>query len=65
LPKVKILLAPQINFAYHQNSIPLIWDISITNDAKDALQELVLRMNVSPGFVEPKIWNIASRANGW
>jgi hypothetical protein len=24
LPKVKILLAPQINFAYHQNSIPLI-----------------------------------------
>ena len=64
LPEVKISLAPQINFAYHQNSIPLIREIFITNDTKDALQGLVLQMDVSPGFVEPKIWNIASLSSG-
>ncbi len=60
LPKVKISLASQINFAYHQNSIPLIRDISIANNTRDTLQGLVLRMDVSPSFVEPKTWSIAN-----
>ncbi len=64
LPVVKIVLSPQINFAYHQNSVPLIRDISITNDTKDTLQDLVLKMEVSPGFVLPKTWNIASLQSG-
>ncbi len=64
LPMMKISLAPQINFAYHQNSIPLIRDISITNNTKDELQSLVLRMDVSPYFVVPKTWSIASLSSG-
>ena len=62
-PKIIISISPQINFACHQNSVPLIRDISIANDTTEALKGLILRMDVSPGFVVPKIWHIASLLN--
>ena len=61
---IKAVTAPQINFACHQNSVPLIRDISITNNTKDGFEGLTLRMDVSPEFVSPKTWNIASLPSG-
>ena len=64
LPKIAVSIAPQISFACHQNSVPLIRDISIKNDTENSLQDLVLQMDVSPSFVAAKTWNIASLPNG-
>ena len=60
IPMIKVELASQINFAYHQNDVPLIRDISITNNTEHLLQGLVLRMEVSPNFVVPKTWHVDS-----
>jgi len=35
LLEIKISIAPQINFACHQNSVPLIRDITIINNTKN------------------------------
>lgn len=64
LPRIEISVAPQINFACHQNSVPLIRDMSITNNTDETLEGMTLRMDVSPSFVMPKTWNVASLPSG-
>jgi len=57
--KIKVSLASQINFACHQNSVPLIRDISLKNDTEYTLSNLALKMESSPEFVTSKVWNIS------
>ncbi len=62
--KIDVSLAPQISFACHQNSVPLIRDISISNDTGKLLKDITLQMNVSPSFVVSKTWSISSLTSG-
>ena len=55
---IESTIAPQINFACHQNSVPLVRDLSITNNSESDLADLQLILEASPGFVANKTWNI-------
>jgi Protein of unknown function (DUF4011)/REase_MTES_1575/AAA domain/Protein of unknown function (DUF3320) len=61
-PKILIVATTsrEVSFAGHQNSIPLIRELSVINETDEELQDLVLSMEVSPDFVSPKKWNITS-----
>jgi hypothetical protein len=49
--RIDCALAPQINFACHQNAVPLIRDLSITNPSSQDVTDLRLSMEASPGFI--------------
>ncbi|MCG6203147.1 DUF3320 domain-containing protein [Rhodopseudomonas sp. HC1] len=51
-------LAEKFTFASHQNSIPVIRNIAISNTTADSLQHLNLELTASPAFLRPKIWTI-------
>lgn len=57
-PQLIVSLAPQVNFASHQNSIPVIREIEIRNPAPHALTDLTLQLTASPAFLTPKSWTI-------
>src|ERR1700712_1688064 len=51
-------LAPTFTFASHQNSIPVIRAIRISNPTPDALESLRLELTSQPAFLRPKTWTI-------
>lgn len=51
-------LAEQFTFASHQNSIPVIRSIAISNSTSGSLQHLKLELTASPAFLRPKTWTI-------
>lgn len=61
-PKVVITatLSREVSFAGHQNSIPLIRELMISNRTDVELKDVVLSMEVAPDFVSSKTWNITS-----
>lgn len=61
-PKIVIAatISREVSFAGHQNSIPLIRELTIINGTEVELKNIVLSMDVAPDFVSPKTWNITS-----
>lgn len=59
-PRVEltISIAPQVNFACHQNAVPVIREIEVVNSTEQTLQNLTLEMQASPAFITPKRWHI-------
>lgn len=55
---LKIAVVGQVNFACHQNSVPVIREIELVNDSKEALRNLTLEMTSSPAFIVQKKWHI-------
>ena len=49
-------LAEQVNFACHQNAVPLIRELTVRNNTGAELENCELRMSVSPNFVSDKTW---------
>lgn len=58
LVKLTIATAPQINFAFQQNAVPVIREIELANTAGRDLQDLDLEMRATPGFLAPMSWHI-------
>ena len=52
-------LAEQVNFASHQNAVPLIRELTVRNNTGAELENCELRMSVSPNFVSDKTWPFA------
>ncbi|WP_213877880.1 DUF4011 domain-containing protein [Pseudomonas sp. dw_358] len=55
---IEALIARKIGFASHQNSVPLVRELSIGNQGEHSLQDLVLSLDTDPAFVETRRWNI-------
>lgn len=55
---LNLSIAPQINFACHQNAVPVIREIEIVNNSGATLHNLTLQMRSSPSFIAPKNWHI-------
>lgn len=53
-----IIIAPQINFAYQQNAVPVIRNIELINHDAQVYRDLTLEMRASPSFLAPKKWQI-------
>lgn len=56
---LEALIARKIGFASHQNSVPLVRELSIAHAGEHPLQDLTLTLSSDPAFVEPRSWNIA------
>ena len=56
--KIEALIARKIGFASHQNAVPLVRELSVSNQGDDALQNLVLTLTTDPAFVETRTWSI-------
>jgi very-short-patch-repair endonuclease len=52
------ILAPKIGFASHQNSVPVLQELTLRNSGEELLQDLVVTLNADPLFLETKIWRI-------
>ena len=57
-------ISREVSFAGHQNSVPLIRDLTIKNGSGKDLNDLTLRMTTSPDFVSPKDWKISTISAG-
>ena len=53
-------LAEQVNFASHQNAVPLIRELTVRNNTRIELDSCELQMSVSPNFVSDKTWPFAT-----
>lgn len=52
------IVTNKLGLASHQNAVPLLRRISITNGGEDDLNDLVLELEPSLPFVVPKTWHI-------
>ena len=55
---IEALIARKIGFASHQNSVPLLRELSIANEGEHSYQDLVLTLGTDPAFVETRTWHL-------
>jgi very-short-patch-repair endonuclease len=55
---------PKINFACHQNNIPMLKSLSVTNINEFSLEAATLTLKSQPEFFKPKVWKIERLASG-
>lgn len=56
--RIHAALAPKLNLACYQNSLPVLRELAIINDGSEPLQEVTLTLCSEPAFLKPKIWHI-------
>ena len=56
--KISATVSGRITFASQQNSVPLIRDLSVTNDTSADLNDLILEYSASPEFVTGHSWHL-------
>lgn len=56
--ELRVIAAPQVNFACQQNAVPVIREIEIINHGEQTLHDLMLEMRSSPAFLAAKHWHI-------
>lgn len=56
--KIEANLAEKFTFASHQNSIPVLRAVAISNASQEPLERLRLELVSSPKFLRPKTWTI-------
>jgi hypothetical protein len=56
--EIDIALAPSLNVAFFQNSVPVLRDVIIVNNGTDILEAIELRIGSEPLFFTPKLWRI-------
>ena len=61
---LKISLVPSISLAHHQNAIPVVRDLSLTNDNGTAYTDLALTLESEPPFFVAKTIRIDALAPG-
>ena len=59
-PRVAIMasVAAKITFATHQNDVPLIADLVVSNPTEETLEDLALELTTEPQIVAPRRWTI-------
>jgi hypothetical protein len=51
---VEAYIAPRLNAAFHQNSVPAIAEINLVNDTDDDLTDLTISISATPPFLQPR-----------
>ncbi|WP_324547179.1 DUF4011 domain-containing protein [Accumulibacter sp.] len=51
-------LIAKLNLADFENAVPMLRELSIVNDADEALESLELRIESTPAFLQTKVWQI-------
>ena len=58
LYSIHISLAPKLNLAFYQNSVPVLRELAITNNGEESLKEVEISLLCDPPFIKPKAWRI-------
>lgn len=56
---IKCAFAPKVSFALHQNSIPVLLELSVENSGDQTWEDLVLSLNSIPPFFRLRDWRIS------
>ncbi|WP_142850879.1 DUF3320 domain-containing protein [Telmatospirillum sp. J64-1] len=56
--RVEVALAPRVNLAFHQNSIPLLREVTIRNGGEKPLSDVELVVQSEPAFFKIRTWRI-------
>lgn len=51
-------LAPKLNLAFYQNSVPILRELVVINDGDEPLKNVELGLISDPEFIKPKNWRI-------
>lgn len=56
--KIEASVSAKTGFASHQNSVPLLRDLSVTNSGEADFTDLLLELSADLPFLEPKTWRL-------
>jgi hypothetical protein len=56
--RIQVSLAPKINLAFYQNSVPVLRELVIINEGAEPLRQVELTLVSEPAFIKPKIWRV-------
>ncbi|MEL7640802.1 MAG: DUF3320 domain-containing protein [Solidesulfovibrio sp.] len=56
---IKSAFSPKVSFALHQNSIPVLLELSVENNGDHAREDLVLSLHSVPAFFRSRDWQIS------
>lgn len=56
--RIDATLVAKLNLADFQNAVPLLRELSVANEAAEAITGLELRLESAPAFLKPKLWRI-------
>ena len=55
---IEATVLPKTGFAAHQNAVPLLRELRVTNDSEGALADLTLTLSADPPFLSTRTWRI-------
>ncbi len=61
---IDAVVAPKISFATHQNAVPVLRELRVTNRGMQAIEGLVLEVEADPPVFAPRTWRIDGIAGG-
>lgn len=56
--RIHAVLAPNLNLAFYQNSVPILCELEVINDGKEPIKGVELNLISEPAFIKPKTWRI-------
>src|SRR5690606_2155002 len=62
--RIEADIAPSLNYASWQNSVPLVRSLEVVNTSGEVLSGLELRLATSPPFARAKVWRIEQLGPG-
>lgn len=57
-------MAPKLNLAHHQNSVPFLREVKVVNEGEEALTGLVVTLTSEPPFLKPRTWHLTELRPG-
>ena len=60
--RVEATLIAKLNLADFQNAVPLLRELTVVNDAPEAVKDLELAVSSLPPFLRPKVWHLDALA---
>ena len=64
LQRIDVELIAKLNLADFQNAVPMLRELSIVNDADEALESLELGIESIPAFLQAKVWQVEALGAG-
>src|SRR3954470_21077858 len=56
--QISATVATKIGFASHQNAVPVLRELELSNAGSDAIDDLTVELLADPAFLEPKTWRV-------
>src|SRR3954468_8671083 len=56
--QISATVATKIGFASHQNAVPVLRELELSNSGSEAIDDLTVELLADPAFLEPKTWRV-------